>query len=84
MHEVSFADLKGLLGQLGFAPHVVPGSHVLFQAPEADRRILLRLYQAADPVEAAGLAYVRFTLDAWGLMGRDEFDVRMRERSLAG
>jgi predicted RNA binding protein YcfA (HicA-like mRNA interferase family) len=84
MFEVSFAELRDLLEQLGFSTTVVDGSHVLFEHPEVNRRIMLRPYAATDRVEQAGLQAVRFQLDAWGLMSRDEFDEQMRQRSLAG
>ena len=83
MYEPTFAVLKSFLDQLGFELRIVPGSHILFSHPDVNVRIMLRLYEEGDKVEPSGLAYVRHTLDEWGIMEREQFDEQMRERSLA-
>ena len=83
MSKPTFAVLKSFLEQLGFETRIVPGSHILFANAEANVRIVLRLYDDGDRVEPSGLAYVRHTLDEWGILERESFDEQMRERSLA-
>jgi hypothetical protein len=84
MGEPTFASLDQLLVRLGFTKRVVPGVRVVFERPGTEEWIALRPYRDDDAVEPAGLGAVRSQLDAWGLMGRDEFDEQMRQRSLAG
>ena len=83
MYKPTFAVLRSFLDQLGFEMRIIPGSHILFTNTEVNVRIMLRLYEDGDKVEPAGLAYVRHTLDEWGIMEREQFDEQMRERSLA-
>ena len=83
MYKPTFAVLRSFLDQLGFEMRIIPGSHILFTNTEVNVRIMLRLYEDRDMVEPAGLAYVRHTLDEWDIMGREQFDEQMRERSLA-
>jgi predicted RNA binding protein YcfA (HicA-like mRNA interferase family) len=83
VRQVKFAELARFLGELGFTTQTIPGSHILFEHPEANLHIMLRLYQPDEVVQPAGLVYVRHSLDAWGLMERDEFDERIRNLALA-
>lgn len=84
MAKPTFAALDQVLRGLGFTSRVVPGSHVLFELPQPGSRIALRLYQPNEPVDGANLAYVRSTLDDWGLLSGEEFDQRLLELSAAG
>jgi len=84
MTELPFEELAHFLSGLGFSHRTIPGSHHLFENGTANATIALRLYESQDAVEPSGLAYVRHTLDQWGIMDRDEFDRRIRERALAG
>jgi hypothetical protein len=84
MSRPTFAALNQVLQDLGYTAQTVADSHVLFEYTEPNRRIILRVYRPEDPVDLAGLAYVRSALDAWGILNRDEFDEKLRERSLAG
>jgi hypothetical protein len=84
MPKVTFADLKDLMEQLEFDTIVVPGSHVSFVDRHSGRPFILRSYEDNDTVDPAGLAYVRSTLDAWGIFDREDFDEHMRKRTLAG
>lgn len=84
MPEPTFAVLSQLLQELGYTSRTVPESHILFEYPEPNRRIILRVYQPSETVDPAGLTYVRATLDGWGILSRAEFDERLHERSLAG
>ena len=84
MTKLTFDELTQFLERLGFTHRAIPGSHHLFEHAGADTFIMLRPYEPRDPVETAGLAYVRHTLDQWGIMEREQFDDRIREFSLAG
>jgi len=84
MSRPTFAAVEGLLVQVGFQRRSSPESHVLFEHPGAGVHVLLRPYQADEPVEAPALAYVRRTLDEWGILERGRFDEELRQRSLAG
>src|SRR6266540_1218066 len=84
MFKPSFAALERLLIHLGFQARSVPESHLLFEHPGANVRIMLRPYKAEEPVEPAALAYVRRTLDEWGILDRDRFEEELRQRSMAG
>lgn len=83
MSEATFASLEQLLVQLGFTRPSVAGSHILFEHPGAKVSIALRPYQPDETVELTALAYVRRTLDEWGILGRDRFEDQLRQRSLA-
>lgn len=82
MSDPTFAALECLLHELGFQARSVPGSHLLFEHSGAGVHIVLRPYRAEETVEPAALAYVRRTLDAWGLLDRERFDDELRQRSL--
>jgi predicted RNA binding protein YcfA (HicA-like mRNA interferase family) len=84
MCETTIASLERFLIHLGFSVSRVEGSHVLFEHAGANARIVLRLYKPDDDVEPAALAYVRRTLDEWGILNREQFDDQLRQRSLAG
>jgi predicted RNA binding protein YcfA (HicA-like mRNA interferase family) len=84
MSSAPFANLEQLLLRLGFARISVPGSHLLFEHTGADVRVLLRPYGPEEQVDAAALAYVRRTLDAWGILDKEQFEDQLRQRSLAG
>ena len=84
MSRLTFAALEGFLRQLGFQARSVPGSHVVFEHPGAAVHVLLRPYRPEEEVEPAALAYVRRTLDEWGILDRARFDDELRQRSLAG
>ncbi len=45
---------------------------------------MLRPYEQEEPVEPAALAYVRRTLDEWGILDRERFEEELRQRSLIG
>ena len=83
MVKPTFAVLRSFLDRLGFEMRIVPGSQDLFSRSEANVRMMFRPYEDGDEVEPAGLAYVRHTLDEWGIMEREQFDEQMRVRSLA-
>jgi predicted RNA binding protein YcfA (HicA-like mRNA interferase family) len=83
MIKANFATVEKLLLELGFQQHPVPGTHLLYEHPEAKVRIALRPYQPTDTVEPIVLAYIRGTLDGWSILERDEFEERLRERSRA-
>jgi hypothetical protein len=57
---------------------------MLFEHPGAHVHITLRPYEAEETVEPAALAYVRRTLDEWGILDKERFEEELRERSLAG
>ena len=83
MIKTTFATLESLLLELGFQHQPVTGTHLLYEHPQANVRIALRPYQPDERVGAASLAYVRGTLDAWGIMERDEFEEQLRQRTRA-
>src|SRR4051812_5041490 len=66
--KTTFATLDNLLLELGFRHSPAPGRHLLYEHPEADVFIALRPYQPDERVGAASLAYVRHTLDTWGIL----------------
>lgn len=84
MNEPTFAELAELLEGLGFRRRDVPNVRVVFTVPDREDMFVLRLHRDEEPVDAAGLAAIRFQLDAWGYLDRDRFDAWIRERSLAG
>lgn len=83
MSNPTFATLERFLLDLGFHSRTIPGSHILFQHPRADAQVALRLYRPEEEIDPVRLAYVRHTLDTWGILSRDEFDERLRNHSLA-
>jgi len=82
MIRPTFGVVNRLLTDLGYTSTTIPGSHILFEYPQPNRKIVLRPYDHPDdPFDLAELAYVRSALDAWGFLDRDEFDETIRERS---
>ena len=84
MISVPFAALEKLLLELGFHAVAVPGTHLLFEHPEAQLEIALRPYKPTDVVAPHSLVYVRQQLDAFGILDREEFEEQLRQRSLVG
>jgi hypothetical protein len=84
MPKATFAALERLLVQLGFQASSVPGPHLLFEHAAADVHIILRPYKAEELVDPVALAYVRRTLDEWGILDRERFEEELQQRSLAG
>jgi predicted RNA binding protein YcfA (HicA-like mRNA interferase family) len=84
MPELKFAALERFLQDLGFQVKTIPDSHILFQHPQANALIMLRLYKQDEKVAPAALAYVRRTLDEWGILDRKQFEDELRQRSLVG
>jgi predicted RNA binding protein YcfA (HicA-like mRNA interferase family) len=83
MSKPTFAALERFLLHHGFDVRTIPGSHVLFEHKGAGVHVLVRPYTAEEVVEPATLAYVRRTLDEWGILSRTRFDERLNEQSLA-
>lgn len=83
MTRPTYAVVNRILEDLGYTSQLVPDSHILFEFPQPNRRIVLRVYQPDDPFDLAELAHIRFSLDAWGILNSEEFDEALRERSLA-
>jgi hypothetical protein len=83
MCKSTFATLEQILLQLGFEVRTIPESHVLFEHRKVDVHLILPLYKPNEVVAPRNLAYVRHTLDAWGIMARDQFEEQLRQRSLA-
>jgi hypothetical protein len=68
-HEHVIADLGG-----------EEPTHVLFEHPASDTKVVLRHYHARDVVSPMDLAVVRKTLDERGLMANDSFEHFMRRK----
>ena len=83
MIKTTFATLQEFLVQLDFTVTRVAESHYLFEHADPKAWLALRLYQPEETVAPAALAYVRHTLDAFGILDRDQFDEQLRQRTLA-
>lgn len=82
--KTTFAALQEFLLQLRFTMTRVADSHYLFDRADVEAWIALRLYEPDELVGPAALATVRHTLDAFGILDRDQFDDQLREHTLAG
>jgi hypothetical protein len=78
--KVTFAELCQLLENLAFERLVQP-THILFEHPATDTKVLLRPYQQREIVSLPDLAVVRKTLDERGLMSSNSFEHHMRKQS---
>ena len=77
--KITFAELCRLLEGMEFERLNQP-THVLFEHPASDTKVVMRPYQAREIVNATDLAVVRKTLDERGLMPVDSFEVFMRKK----
>jgi predicted RNA binding protein YcfA (HicA-like mRNA interferase family) len=72
--KITFAQLRQLLFDLGFAETVTPKSHVFFAHEPSGAEVALPIYRPNRIVLPHHLVTVRITLDANGLMEAGEFD----------
>jgi predicted RNA binding protein YcfA (HicA-like mRNA interferase family) len=72
--RVTYAELRRMLLDLGFTETVVPRSHVFFAHQRPGAEVALPIYRANRIVMPHHLIAVRVTLDATGLMDRDDFE----------
>ena len=77
--KITFAELCRLLEGMDFE-RVSQPTHVLFEHPASDTKVVLRAYQARDVVNPTDLAVVRKTLDERGLLPADSFEHFMRRK----
>lgn len=82
MAQPTFGELRQVLIDLGFQETASP-ARVRFEQAGTDTIVLLRPYAADDVVDPAALIAVRRLLDEKGVIGREEFDARLRARALA-
>jgi predicted RNA binding protein YcfA (HicA-like mRNA interferase family) len=83
MARNTFAKLETFLLRLGFQLRIVPDSHIIFEHPNTKANVILRVYRSGDVLEPAVIAYVRRTLDEWGVLSRDQFDEQWGKRAVA-
>jgi hypothetical protein len=83
MPQATYATLRTILLELGFTETVIPKSRIWFEHSDPPARILLPFFQADEQVDVENLVIVRHTLDARGLMTREEFDRLLAERAVA-
>jgi hypothetical protein len=72
--RITFAELRQVLMDMGFAETVTPKSHWFFAHKPSGAELALPIYRSNRIVLPHHLSTVRTTLDARGLMDRDEFD----------
>jgi hypothetical protein len=72
--RITFGQLRRLLLDLGFTETVTPKSHVFFAHQPSGAELALPIYRSNRIVLPHHLVSVRVTLDANGLMDKDDFD----------
>jgi predicted RNA binding protein YcfA (HicA-like mRNA interferase family) len=83
MARATFARLEKFLLHLGFHSKTNADSHLVFEHRKARASVILRAYDPNETVEHAVIAYVRHTLDEWGILSREQFDEQWKERAVA-
>jgi hypothetical protein len=72
--RITFAQLRRLLLDMGFAETVTPKEHVFFAHQPSGAEVALPIYRSNRTVLPHHLVTVRMMLDAKGLMESDAFD----------
>jgi hypothetical protein len=72
--RITFGRLRQLLVDLGFTETVTPKSHVFFAHQPSGAELALPIYRSNRIVLPHHLVSSRVTLDANGLMDKDDFD----------
>src|SRR6266446_300718 len=72
--KITFAQLRQLLLDMGFAETVTPRSHVFFAHEASGAEVALPIYRSNRIVLPHHLITVRIMLDAKGLMDANDFD----------
>jgi hypothetical protein len=76
---IAFDRLDGILRRLGFAATAVPGSHTRYEHPPSGTVLVLREYQAAEPLSWSDLTVVRRFLVEKGFMDSEAFERLLQE-----
>lgn len=79
--DLSYAELRRLLLDLGFAEKKVPGPHIVFYHAPSDTLFAFRAYKPKQKVFVDDLVGVRFHLDWRGLLDAEAFDNLLRKAS---
>jgi hypothetical protein len=82
--QATFAVLRQILLDLGFTMHVQPGVWVRFDHAGSNTWFLFRAHQDDEAVNLPNLVAVRRILDEKGLLGREQFEERLRTQVSAG
>jgi predicted RNA binding protein YcfA (HicA-like mRNA interferase family) len=81
--SVTYGQLERFLLSLGFKRYRAEASHVFFEHKASGAGIVVKDYEANEPVHSTKLVGVRGTLHHSGLVDRDEFEGRLEQSTVS-